>query len=129
MNRNLVVVMDSDRAREEERINKTKKRIRQEFDDGPGFAWVTAGREIENYLEKSTLRDAVEAVRATAGRRVKTGQFDTAIPRVDPGKKNSPRIDKIKVAHEVVNRPPNLDVLDLRKRLKQLVEFIRAANA
>lgn len=128
LNRNLVVIMDSDRSSVEKRINKTKKRIRQEFDDGPGFAWVTAGREIENYLEESTLRDAVEAVSPSAGRRVKTGKFDSTIPRVNPRKPNSPRIDKIKVAHEVVNRPADLDVWDLRKRLTQLVEFIRTAN-
>ena len=129
LNRNLVLIMDSDRSSVDQEINQTKKRIRREFDDGPGFAWVTDGREIENYLEKSTLRDAVEAVKATAGSRVKTGQFDTAIPLVDPGKNNSPRIDKMKVAHEVTNRPADLDVLDLRKRLTQLVEFIHTANA
>ncbi len=128
LNRNLVLIMDSDRSSVGKRINMTKKRIRKEFDDGPGFAWVTAGREIENYVEESTLRDAVEAVRPTAGRRVKTGQFDKAIPRINPRKITSPTIDKIKIAYEVVNRPPILDVLDLSKMLRQLVEFIRAAN-
>jgi len=47
LNRHISVVIDSDRTKKGERINKTKSRVCKEFDKGPGFAWVTQGREFK----------------------------------------------------------------------------------
>ena len=51
LNRNIAVVMDSDRSGELDEINATKKRIEEEFIKTRGIAWITKGREIENYVE------------------------------------------------------------------------------
>jgi hypothetical protein len=37
-------------------------------------------------------------------------------------------IDKVKIAHAVADQPAVLEVLDLKQRITQLVEFIRSAN-
>ncbi len=50
LNRNSVILFDSDKARSNAPLSLTKKRLKEEFDRGAGFAWITKGREIENYL-------------------------------------------------------------------------------
>ena len=37
-------------------------------------------------------------------------------------------IDKIKLAHKIVQKPVNLAVLDLRERIEKMVDFIRSSN-
>ncbi|MGA7955268.1 MAG: hypothetical protein WCA07_17285 [Gloeobacterales cyanobacterium] len=55
LNRNISIVIDSDREQEDSSINGTKQRIVEEFNTGAGFAWVTKGREIENYVGPNSL--------------------------------------------------------------------------
>ena len=59
INRNLALVMDSDRSKPKNRINTTKMRVREETERLGGLAWVTNGREIENYLSVDVLRAAL----------------------------------------------------------------------
>lgn len=54
-NRHSIIVMDSDKKSKHGRINATKKRIKNEFADREGIAWITKGREIENYVANSVL--------------------------------------------------------------------------
>ena len=128
LNRNLAVVMDSDRDKQAKRLNKTKMRIRDEFKQEPGFAWVTQGREIENYVATDILREAVEAVAPGRGRDVCEGRFDHALPCANPKAKNSVSVDKVKVARKVADGDAQLDVLDLGKQIECLVRFIWEAN-
>lgn len=57
INRNSFIVMDSDKEKEytEDDLSDTKKRIIKECKDIEVHHWVTAGREIENYLKDSLL--------------------------------------------------------------------------
>jgi putative ATP-dependent endonuclease of the OLD family len=55
VNRNAAVVIDSDRRCADDDINKTKKRIRDEIAAIDGMAWITTGREIENYVSHEVL--------------------------------------------------------------------------
>ncbi len=50
VNRNAIVVVDSDKRNRGQDINATKKRILSEISDFGGMAWLTAGKEIENYI-------------------------------------------------------------------------------
>lgn len=54
-NRHSIIVMDSDKKSKHGRINATKKRIKNEFADREGIAWITKGREIENYVANNVL--------------------------------------------------------------------------
>ena len=60
INRNVAVVMDSDRQprprnnrKPRMNLSKTKKRLIEEVKCRDGFSWVTGGKEIENYVPKS----------------------------------------------------------------------------
>jgi putative ATP-dependent endonuclease of OLD family len=56
VNRNIILVMDSDKKEETDTINSTKERAIKEVSNSEGFAWLTDGREIENYLPIAGLR-------------------------------------------------------------------------
>jgi len=60
MNRNSIVVMDSDRNHRNSTYNETKKRIREEADEIDGHAWLTKLREIENYIPKNVINNVFE---------------------------------------------------------------------
>lgn len=67
VNRNVAVIIDSDRHRGRAaegkakarkprlQINETKQRIRDEVESVSGVCWITDGREVENYLPKRVL--------------------------------------------------------------------------
>jgi AAA domain, putative AbiEii toxin, Type IV TA system len=130
LNQNLAVVMDSDRSSEEDSINATKQRVQSAFSKGPGLAWVTKGREIENYIDHTLLQSAVaEAHPDTYGKPSKGGLYNHALhyKRKD-NSRDEVSVDKVKVAKIVCDQSPNLDVLDLRERVDELVAMIREAN-
>ena len=56
-------------------MNETKIRLRKEFEKGPGFAWVTKGREIENYVDPNQLLKAVSNVHRNVDRLLRKGQY------------------------------------------------------
>lgn len=62
LNRRMVIIIDSDKQSSHFRINETKKRLKEEFDKGPGFAWITSGREIENYIDEGIVYETIKVV-------------------------------------------------------------------
>ena len=130
LNQNLAILMDSDRSTQESEINKTKQRIQSEFGKGSGVAWVTMGREIENYVDPTVLHEAIKSVAGAYGGPSKTGQFDHALYYKREGSRSiETKIDKVKVAKIVSAQELSLDILDLRERISKLVNLIKSANA
>ncbi|MBI5308401.1 MAG: AAA family ATPase [Planctomycetes bacterium] len=124
LNRYSSIVIDSDKTSPQCRINETKKRIQTEFDQCPGFAWITKGRTIENYIDPTILEKAVKHVCPSATRLLNVGQYDDCLSC----KTKNNKVDKVKVARQVVNSPLSLDILDLRKMIVKIIDFINAAN-
>ena len=127
INQNFAVVIDSDQQNPEDMINATKQRIRSEL-SGKGIAWITAGREIENYVPKDCMAQALKEVYNKFREQVKTGQYDHVLPFRRPDGEIFKEVDKVKVANAVCAQPPCLDVFDLKERINELVQFIRKAN-
>lgn len=50
VNKNAAVVIDSDKRSRQTPVNATKKRILSEIQAIDGVAWISSGREIENYV-------------------------------------------------------------------------------
>ncbi|MDR1062739.1 MAG: ATP-binding protein [Azoarcus sp.] len=128
LNRNVAVVMDSDKSSSHACVNATKKRIIAELGQD-GFVWLTAGREIENYIPPSLLENAVCSVSGIESSQPRSmGQYDHAYKYKD--KKGHEFVaDKIKIARAVAAKKADLSVLDLRKRVDELVAFIRNSSA
>lgn len=55
VNRNAIVVIDSDKRARATPINATKKRVIDEIEGVGGMSWVTHGREVENYITPAIL--------------------------------------------------------------------------
>jgi putative ATP-dependent endonuclease of OLD family len=55
VNRNAILIVDSDRTTVDQEINSTKQRLLREIEALDGIAWLTAGREIENYIPDSVI--------------------------------------------------------------------------
>lgn len=128
LNRNICIVIDSDKSGPKKKINKTKRRIRDEFDKGSGFAWITKGREIENYIDPRIIERTIKDVYGEEVSLSKTGVFDHCTYYLDKRGKLHNTVDKVRVARDVVNLKPNLDRLDLRKRVSDVVKFVRQVN-
>lgn len=56
VNRNAIIVLDSDKKSSNTPLNNTKKRILEEARKNNVLTWVTKGREIENYLSGDYLK-------------------------------------------------------------------------
>lgn len=133
LNRHLAIIMDSDKHTPHHRINATKTRIRNDFSDGVGVAWVTKGREIENYISPELIRNALKTLYPL---RYAAQNSDDAYAHAlhfhQAGKRKEPGLfidaDKVKVAKLVAMSPPTFP-LDLRDRLNELIKLIAAANA
>ncbi len=134
LNQNCAILIDSDRTGSDDSINATKTRICEEFDKGASLAWVTEGREIENYVNFTALQAAIAkahprsyAKPANAG-----GAFDPALAfrsvAEGEGKSKVTTADKVKVARIVAEGEADLGVLDLRERMTALVAMIAEAN-
>lgn len=55
INRNAILIADRDRNAEQA-PNATKERVVREIEAADGYAWVTTGREVENYLPLEAVR-------------------------------------------------------------------------
>jgi len=118
INKNLVIVIDSDKSGARKRINRTKQRIRKETSEIGGMTWVTKGREVENYIQKEIIESILGKV---------PDDFDefTKVSDLKPGKMN-----KIAFAREAIEKmdKERLDNLDLHKRIAEIIEQIKEWN-
>ena len=125
LNRNVSVLIDSDKAQSGARINSTKSRVRREFDSANtnGFAWITQGRTIENYVPAAVLRAAALDVHPSKALGWRGDQFGEPLP--------AKKWDKVAIAHRVALAWTSMDdaPFDLRSQVRRLIRFIDEANA
>jgi AAA15 family ATPase/GTPase len=80
LNRNTVIMFDSDRNSSEGKLLEQKLRLQAEFDqDTAGFAWITEGREIENYLNMEQLEEAICRVHPSAEKIICKGKWSNLL--------------------------------------------------
>jgi hypothetical protein len=127
LNRHVGILIDSDRKTSRAPLNETKKRVIKELGGDSGFAWVTKGRTIENYIEPELLEQAIREVHRDVGEVPRRDRFSACIEYFD-SKARLRVADKVKVATWLTRQNLSLEVLDLKQRLRELVKFIKAAN-
>jgi AAA domain, putative AbiEii toxin, Type IV TA system len=129
LNRNLAILIDSDKTSSRKSLNLTKRRVSQEFDSGPGFAWVTKGATIENYVPPDLLAAAVSECHPRACLVWKGNKY--AHPLNKPSYIGPPTTpDKIAIAREISLSWNDVTdwPLDLRSRVLRCAQFVRSAN-
>lgn len=136
LNQHLAIIIDSDKSNPHKKINDTKKRIIDEFNTGEGLAWVTKGREIENYISEKNIEKAIRETHKDSYESIyTTGQYENLLiykkrsrSKSKSGAKETATADKIKVAKYICGIEADLSILDLRQRIIDLVHMIRNAN-
>ncbi len=135
MNRNMAILFDSDRDSNTSALKPSVQRILDEARLNDVLIWVTAGREVENYISGEVLQDALKKchprIYLSSG---KTGLYDHSFYFFRQNPKNpSQKVtykdgDKVGAASIVCQLDADLDVLDLRQRVDEVVRMIRKAN-
>ncbi|MEI4231378.1 AAA family ATPase [Roseovarius sp. D22-M7] len=133
LNRNMAILMDSDRANKDAELKPHVKRILDELRDSKSVAWVTQGREAENYLDGQELQSALKKSHPRIyDEPCRTGPYDHAfhfMRKMGGGRRETYKLgDKVAAANVLCQQPANLDILDLRDRLSELTAMICQAN-
>ena len=122
VNRHSYVVMDSDKNSDDTKLKDRVKRISKEL---PNSHWITAGKEIENYLPTEAL---TEYFGKTTNIK-KNASFSNLYKKV----KNVKTFDKASFATEITKNKnytkENLaKCLDLEQKIDELIAFIEKSN-
>lgn len=128
LNRNPVIVMDSDLSSPDGELSPVVSNLMDEITTNGGLAWVTAGRDIENYVPHSIMTLAAKEAHPQTIEVKSYGPFDEALTFIRTNGEQLKDPDKIRIAHAVAKHDPGLDELDLRSRINALVGFIKSAN-
>lgn len=129
LNRNTVIMFDSDKGNSKAKLNPTKRRLKAEFNSGSGFAWVTKGREVENYLDHDKLEESVIAVHPSAKMLASKGEWENLLKYKKVRGSIERTASKVKVArHYIKENEVDFNVLDLNARVNELCQFISQAN-
>ncbi|WP_082133596.1 ATP-binding protein [Vogesella sp. EB] len=128
LNGNCVIIIDSDKASPRASINSTKKRLVEEFNKGPGFAWVTHGREIENYLEHEKVLSIIKETHPSARVFSENGKYENWLNYKNKSGENK-TASKVKIAQKYIETHDNTSFdAELRGQLIKLVDFINNSN-
>jgi predicted ATPase len=125
LNRHFAILIDSDKRSAQSKINATKQRVRDEFSRSGGYCWVTAGKEIENYIAATKMKAVLSEICPNTSFVEPLTKWDFVFA-TEGGGSFSP--DKVAVA-KAASKDVDLAILDLRERVDELVTFIRAANS
>lgn len=134
INQNSAITIDSDRTSNAAEINETKNRIVNECNASGVFCWITAGREIENYLAPASVAAVYNEMTGihpnfTLRAYQKIGRVLEDAYRAEWKPAFNYDNDKPAMARRIAVQMTEMpDRLDLRARMCELVQRIRAAN-
>lgn len=128
INRNIAVVIDSDRASEDALLNDTKQRVIRELQAIGSMAWVTDGYTIENYVPEAEMRSAIAALYPNQNYVLPRGQYKSPLGKSFQGSTSRP--SKISVARHLTSSGLMQAELsdELHAHLEMLSVHIRIAN-
>jgi len=129
LNRYSVILFDSDKKSSHNRLSNTKKRLKDEFNKGPGFAWITEGCEIENYLEVNKIHESIQEVHKNVNKVINRDKWSNLLKYKVLKDKEIRTANKVKTAKHYINKyEPNLNQYDLKKQIMKLNDFILSVN-
>ena len=123
LNRNVAIIIDSDKKGSRYHINATKKRVQKEILDYGDYSLVTNCYTIENYVPPRLLADAVAAVHPRTKFIPCEDEWQNPLGSIDHP--NKPEIARCVVEAWDESTPWPFD---LKKEIEKLVKFIHDAN-
>jgi predicted ATP-dependent endonuclease of OLD family len=136
LNRNIAVLIDSDKDKPRAQLKPAAKRLRDEISKDGGIVWITKGREIENYVPHEVMQETLKVRHPKVyGASTAGGAFDHAFyfERKNPkagAEKIYTNADKVGAATIICGEGKAVDfsVLDLKERVTELAQMIWDAN-
>jgi putative ATP-dependent endonuclease of the OLD family len=130
VNKNAVILIDSDRKKQNSPLNSTKRRIISEMESNGSLAWTTSGTEIENYLSSDAIAqffnlNSVQQVGRYAN-------FFEYLNGIKSGKGDRYVNQKPLLAEKLspyITRENSVGVLDLKDKLEKVCNLIRRWNS
>ena len=125
INRNAVMVIDSDKKEKNSEINSTKQRIKDECSEIDLQCWITEGKEIENYLPKEAINNTFNGTDLE-----QCEQYELFPDYISPIDQNFAD-HKVDFAHKVVENITKVDsenVLDLKDQIEDIIDSIKKWN-
>lgn len=131
LNRNSFVIIDRDGKTINARLNDTKTRIQNEL--GENKAWITKGREIENYISNEALQKWLKEdynIDSTFDNESNTKLEDNISKIGKATEKIKYNLNKNKYANEIFKHIDNnnFESLDLKQNLENLISTIKKWN-
>ena len=130
VNRNSIIVIDSDKKNNNSKINITKRRIRDEAKKNNIMCWITKGREIENYIPDKL----VKRIKGFNSKKKTFSQFENMEDFLDSLRKGLGKEflrDKINFAREMTINTTIEDYknsLDLDIKMNNVIQLISLWN-
>jgi putative ATP-dependent endonuclease of the OLD family len=132
VNRHAVVVIDSDKREDAAPINATKRRVVDEVTTTGGIAWVTRGKEIENYVPKAAVAAWLELSDLPSEEVPQYGSFFEYLEEIVPGEGSKYEAKKPKLAELLLphmTRDNLSHIPELGERLDELCETLKRWNS
>lgn len=129
VNKNSIILIDSDKTSKAKPINATKKRIQLECEKNNQLCWITKGKEIENYVPKRIISTFYDNSIDNDFEQYQT--IDTFLNLYNIGEGEKFKRSKIKYAKEYVEKMTidNMrDILDLDENMKKVIKEIEKWN-
>jgi putative ATP-dependent endonuclease of the OLD family len=129
VNINAAIIMDSDLEQVGNELGSTKRRMIEEISRVKGLAWVTSGREIENYLPVAAINAAADLQSGNSLGRFEDISSYLEAQKAGAGKKfERSKAEFAARAIGAVDLDIQSAVLDWKPRLTELCEHIRKWN-
>ena len=126
INRNAVVLIDSDKKTSDDKLKGRVERVGREVEGMGGIAWVTAGKEIENYIPD----EALEAFVGRPGVRSEAGFADLFefIERNGKGNYSGRKVELAEKICQILTKQMMERHLDLGEQMEKICGQIRIWN-
>lgn len=124
VNRHAIVLIDSDKDAATSSLKKHAERLKEEIERAEGYTWITAGREVENYIPESVLASLEEGLSPPSDSYFR-------IPALVAKHRGVEEIRKVDLANAVcpsLTKANLAATLDLAERLDEVCEQIRRWN-
>jgi len=130
VNRNAIFIIDSDKKKPNEEINKSKKRIVKEVIDNGGMAWVTDGKEIENYIPSEAIKTSlsIEKDLIQIEKYENISEYLKKYSNLDGGKFSNKKVFYAEKFISGFTKENLSTILDLQSKILESIEKIKGWN-
>jgi len=139
LGRKIILIADSDRDHAEAAINASKSRLHEETTKAGGLSWITQGKEIENYLSNHALERTYAELLGEPCPAFQTDPYTSLSDSIQKSLASTSQPHKwmaeysqhkVRLMEHFVKHitTQDLDVLDLKDRMVEVMRFIDDCN-